>query len=108
MIDFARFYQSLVNTPLQPWGISLPAVLKKKYILGHGLWPQWQQLLRELPLHHVDLVDFNAAAVSLISHTPLPSAEADTLRKILVQLKPWRKGPFQWFEISVDTEWRSD
>ena len=62
MIDFGRFYHSLVNTPLQPWSISLPPVLEKKAIAGHGLWPQWQQLLRELPLHHVDLVDFNAAA----------------------------------------------
>ena len=109
MIDLSQFFQGLVNTPLQPWCNSLPAALEAKFSSScHGLWTQWQQLLNTMPRHSVTATDFNSEAVRLISNTPLSVAETDTLKKILLELKPWRKGPFQWFDVYVDTEWRSD
>ncbi|NRB41962.1 MAG: tRNA 5-methoxyuridine(34)/uridine 5-oxyacetic acid(34) synthase CmoB, partial [Pseudomonadales bacterium] len=32
----------------------------------------------------------------------------DQLNKSLMGLHPWRKGPFDFFSTSIDTEWRSD
>ena len=32
----------------------------------------------------------------------------DKINAVLQNLKPWRKGPFNYFGIHVDSEWRSD
>ena len=34
--------------------------------------------------------------------------DSHDLRSLLMQLKPWRKGPFSLFDAFIDTEWRSD
>ncbi len=34
--------------------------------------------------------------------------ERRDLRESLMQLHPWRKGPFSLFEVDIDCEWRSD
>ena len=38
----------------------------------------------------------------------LSDEERDGLRKDLLSMWPWRKGPFRLFGIDIDTEWRSD
>jgi tRNA (mo5U34)-methyltransferase len=42
-----------------------------------------------------------------VTGTPQSSDETQ-LRQQLMQLHPWRKGPFQIFDVFIDTEWRSD
>jgi tRNA (mo5U34)-methyltransferase len=39
---------------------------------------------------------------------PLDTAQKEMLRTTLMQLQPWRKGPFDLFGVRIDTEWHSD
>ncbi|MEE9447189.1 MAG: tRNA 5-methoxyuridine(34)/uridine 5-oxyacetic acid(34) synthase CmoB [Arenicellales bacterium] len=76
--------------------------------LKHGDLPAWLASLDNAP--QADQLQFSAhhAEVSINSHPPLNHADLAQLNHTLQTLKPWRKGPFNFFGTAVDTEWRSD
>ena len=88
--DIARFTDNLPE--------SLTETLRKK----HGDSPRWEQALLDLPEFENLAVDLNSGVI----------IKGDThevaLHDALKHLMPWRKGPFQFSESFVDTEWRSD
>ncbi len=74
----------------------------------HGDVPRWLQGLDNLPSPNdvSDLsIELNADVVAA-RFTPPTSGEplADTLKR----MAPWRKGPFHFGDVTIDTEWRSD
>jgi len=74
----------------------------------HGDLDRWQQVLAALPdmgvVHH----NFDQAAIQLASEKVLSQQQQILFKQNLMQLRPWRKGPFDLFDIKIDTEWRSD
>lgn len=106
---FQAFYQLLTQSPLLPWLPELPTRLeswlaqhqhqsaykKGKHLLSHlpALSPSWQDLQTQ---------------VAIGKASELQPGQAEQMQKILQQLKPWRKGPFELFGLKLDTEWRSD
>jgi len=108
MLDFSAFYALLAQSRLSPWLETLPAQLAtwSKTAL-HGDFKQWQKILANLPqtsptrCELSDAVEFGVA-------TDISTGEAERIRYLLQQLKPWRKGPFNIHGIEIDTEWRSD
>lgn len=108
MLDFSAFYALLAQSRLSPWLETLPAQLASwsKTAL-HGDFKQWQKVLANLPktaVSHIELVK----AVEFGSAADISAGEAERIRFLLQQLKPWRKGPFNIHGIEIDTEWRSD
>ncbi|KAA8696609.1 tRNA -methyltransferase [Pseudomonas syringae pv. helianthi] len=105
MIDLAPLVRRLAGTPLADWANGLQAQLDTKMAKGHGDLQRWQSALDALPdlqPERVDLTD---------SFTLEGSCNGETrtvLRKALLGLSPWRKGPFNVFGVHIDTEWRSD
>ena len=47
-------------------------------------------------------------AVVIGNESDINGQEAQLLREQLMVLHPWRKGPFELFDLQIDTEWRSD
>ena len=88
----------------EPLRESLPQKLEPR---RHGDMPRWLELLAGLPAQAVDSVELCAAAVTGSAKKVDPQAVA-RLRELLLQLAPWRKGPFRLFGIHIDAEWRSD
>lgn len=74
----------------------------------HGDRPRWERALHALPAVTLSHCDLTAAAPALHSNAPLSIPTEAALREALLGLSPWRKGPFNFFGISVDAEWRSD
>ncbi len=103
---------------------------------GHLGWEQWYEALKTLVEQKRELLDsevgnwgrFKRAAGSLPDIAPdapgrsidlsghavgagqgsdLSSEDKKQLYKGLVDLCPWRKGPFEFFGIPVDSEWQS-
>lgn len=72
---------------LEHWLDALLALQKKRMSASaHGDFDRWQQVIAELR-----------------------SASTDTERRsLLLQLAPWRKGPFDIGAVHIDAEWRSD
>ncbi len=52
--------------------------------------------------------DGRGPAVDFGGELPLSPGDEKHLRGALTALMPWRKGPFRYFGIDIDSEWRSD
>lgn len=77
-------------------------------LIKKGQASKWQQIITELPKIKRDSLILNQDAVSVISDEQLSLTDQEQLKKSLEGLKPWRKGPFHFFGIDIDTEWRSN
>ena len=76
---------------------------KKLENTRHGDLQKWQQVIEGLPRsgvrHHLD------------RDTPVlgePVDQLHDLKRQLLELHPWRKGPLNLGGVPIDTEWRSD
>jgi tRNA (mo5U34)-methyltransferase len=88
MLDFHALSACLDELGLAHWNEELVPVLRER--LGgktHGDWARWHEAV-----------------------AALPAARGDTerVRALLMELRPWRKGPLQLDDVTIDTEWRSD
>lgn len=105
--DTQKLITELSNTELAPWAIQLgEAVVNQGHALKHGHLPGWEDAVASLP-------DVSDAALSIdrgvVTITGcFNQTNEDKLKSSLKGLIPWRKGPFQFGPVSIDTEWRSD
>lgn len=88
MFDFAALAACLDALGLAHWNEELLPLLRDR-LTGktHGDWQRWEQAV-----------------------AALPEARGDALqvRNLLMELHPWRKGPLELDDVTIDTEWRSD
>ncbi len=109
MVSFAPFYQHLVqHKRLQPLLETLP---KRLNSWAHTVQKEAHknplrllQHLPEVPVSQVELSD----TVTLGTARDVTPAEQKRIEQLLLQMKPWRKGPYDLCGVSIDTEWRSD
>ncbi len=105
VLGYAALKKQLVDTPLQALSALLPDDLAAQVV--HGDFPRWQRALQQLPRLEPASVDL-ARAVRVGTADQMSEDQRTALRDVLLQLHPWRKGPFELFGLSIDTEWRSD
>ena len=74
----------------------------------HGDLPRWLDALTSLPSIPGATADMRSPTVRLTSAEPLDETTRAQVEAGLRGLMPWRKGPFEFFGVHVDTEWRSD
>jgi tRNA (mo5U34)-methyltransferase len=70
----------------------------------HGDLARWHALLRELPTLAPTRLELNQPCVKFDGD----GARGSDVEPMLRQLCPWRKGPFRFFGVEIDAEWRSD
>jgi tRNA (mo5U34)-methyltransferase len=73
---------------------------------ANGNLPRWLEAYSKLP-------EIDPTEVNIDTDTPFAKGDIDTETKLtltenLHMFHPWRKGPFELFNIFIDTEWRSD
>ena len=102
---------NIINTdehPLRNWAKLIPQQVEKGLSpKRYGKFEQWQNAINRLPdlsVSNVDLVN----KVSLSTSETLSDTTREEIKNQLKQLHPWRKGPFDFFGIHIDTEWHSD
>ncbi len=109
MIDYRPLIDRWQHGALQRWAEALAAQVQAG--LSHqryGDLARWLEALDALPDLVADSVQLNASRVGAEARErPDPEALAG-LRDALMELHPWRKGPFELFGLHIDTEWRSD
>ncbi len=82
-------------------------VLLEHNLAAHGDGRDWLDTIAALP--RVDDADINIGATIRIGvESDLTDGDRSALRQQLLALQPWRKGPFEFFGVHIDTEWRSD
>ncbi len=93
---------------LKPWAQVLPqqlhALFNEKV---HGDQQRWLDALENLPAIEGIKTDLQQDRIELSSQQATDEVNAE-VKAGLQQLSPWRKGPFQFFDTHIDTEWHSD
>ena len=106
--DESGFAAAVRNTVLEPFTDKLiTAVAARGDDLKHGHLPQWRDAVEAAPTldqSSLAVVD----GVVCINSKRMTHEECSQLETALTSLMPWRKGPFRFGNITVDTEWRSD
>jgi len=74
----------------------------------HGDHPRWSKALAGMPRVEPSSIDLGADSVRIGMPEDMTEVERRLLEQALRELHPWRKGPFDFFGIHIDTEWRSD
>ena len=109
MIDYSDFFAYLETTALADVASEFVARTDAALdTLSHGDYDKWCGAIEAMPAAVDFEVDLQAATVTVGDPGDLNSVEQTALRENLMQLHPWRKGPFEVFGVKVDTEWRSD
>ncbi len=104
----ARVWDDLQALDLEHWRPALEDVLRERQSdAAHGDMPRWRAAVAGLPAVHVAGAALDRDIVALPAE-PLSSAGQQDIREQLLQLCPWRKGPFNIGGVHIDTEWRSD
>lgn len=109
MIDFAPFLAHMHNAGLQKWSQQLQAALPQlMHSDRHGDLAGWYSALAALPQWSIQTVELDRSSVRIVSAENPRVEQRAQLQTTLMQLHPWRKGPFDICGVHIDTEWRSD
>ncbi len=90
------------------WRQALARAAQRIWERGHGRLSQWQDALAGLPHLQPCRIDLDEACITIGTAEQIDAAGRQRLVQGLQALHPWRKGPFEWFGVRVDAEWRSD
>ncbi len=82
------------------------ALSQKAYQFGAGA--EYYSAFQALPEISTTKTRLDLDQVSCECDTPLTSQQQVDLKKALMKLKPWRKGPFNLFGVEIDSEWQSN
>ena len=98
-------FEEAERVPLQ----ALRQKLIERYADAYnGNFSNWAWAVSALPEHPCTELNLNESAVRAGSPIPPNTSMQRQWTNALMQLHPWRKGPFQLDGITLNTEWRSD
>ena len=106
LVDLDKLSNFLTQHELSDFEAEIFSACKSSNANRHGGLEKWLAVLNNLP-------DFKVEKINLFNGVKLQGADCGThqrkmLTEQLLELSPWRKGPFDIFDINIDSEWRSD
>lgn len=106
---FEALFDFMQHSKLEPWLASLKVLLRYKLEdKPHGDLARWMTALNSLPELPSEQVTLDHSRVGANTTSALNDEQLRQLEQGLRGLMPWRKGPYELFDLHVDTEWRSD
>jgi tRNA (mo5U34)-methyltransferase len=106
--EYDIFFDQLEQAGLVSWRAPLEPLLRNRFAEGaHGDIGKWRAVIDKLPTIADTSTGLNLPAVTAASSSVDPALRSE-IRDLLLQLRPWRKGPFNIYGIDLDAEWRSD
>lgn len=69
----------------------------------HGRQAEWNDLISTLPKIDAGEAILNANCIQIGKDHP----ESSSIEPLLKEFMPWRKGPFEFFDTKIETEWQS-
>ena len=104
-MDYSHFNASISDSELAP----LLSFSSEGYLqqLNHGDIPRWRKHLESIPDIAASACDFGDV-VSIGSVSETDEEARKVIKELLLEMVPWRKGPFDVFGIRIDSEWRSN
>ena len=108
MLDFSPFFQQ-ISEDLAEWGPQPEKQVQTK-LANHndGNLRRWQKLLANASPVDSSEQQLNQSWIKIGKQTDLNTEQLQQIHQYIQGLMPWRKGPFNVFDIKIDSEWRSD
>lgn len=89
MLDMQKLWHCLADLGLNSWREQLHTLIVERLSdAAHGDFARWRKTLEEL--------------------RSTGGEDTQAIRRLLLALAPWRKGPFEVAGVTIDSEWRSD
>jgi tRNA (mo5U34)-methyltransferase len=105
---YDSLYPQLVAMGQEQWANQLQSALSENRLLERfGNLLGWLGALQSLPEIAPSIIELKDN-VTIGSNSDLGQVSRDGLISLLQPFHPWRKGPYNFFGIEIDTEWRSD
>jgi len=109
MTNYQILSPLIAHTDATPWLNSLATQVEHTIThANNGHMTTWQEILRSLPIAVPSKTNLNRDCIQIGSREDLDQRQRHELEFLLKKLSPWRKGPFELFNIHIETEWRSD
>ncbi len=109
MINYQPLYDALFDVKADAWANILPQQISKALnTSSHGNLAKWQTLVEQLPALVTTNKNLAKDTIQIGRSEELLESVQQHLKDQLLALRPWRKGPYELFGITIDTEWRSD
>ncbi|MBN1378038.1 MAG: tRNA 5-methoxyuridine(34)/uridine 5-oxyacetic acid(34) synthase CmoB [Gammaproteobacteria bacterium] len=110
---FLQYYSGLNgivgNPAFEQWRDELPIkIAAALQPAQHGDIPGWWKILQQLPYYPVGKSVLSSKEIEFSSDAVPDMSEQAKLQQLLMQLGPWRKGPYSIHGVVIDSEWRSD
>ncbi len=106
LIDLDKLAAFLQKHELSEYREEIITACKASNANRHGGLEKWLAVLNNLPSVKAEKINlFNGVKFQNQEFGP---HQGQKLKQQLMELAPWRKGPFDLFGIYIDTEWRSD
>jgi tRNA (mo5U34)-methyltransferase len=105
-----QFLASYGHLGWDQWHDALEKLIKEKRAYldsAGGNFEKFKYVVENLPEICPRTVNLSSKAVSIGQAKQILSDEKERLYNGLVKLSPWRKGPFDFFGVPVDSEWQS-
>lgn len=103
------FENFLLHPELRTFEAYFDNILNERLVnKSHGHLKTWIEIIKQLPTIDTKQINLSSDTIKIGLEADLNSNELETLHQCLKEMMPWRKGPFNFFGISIDTEWRSD
>jgi len=109
-MNYQPLYDLLSKDPIwENWLNTLPDQMDQLlHQSKNGNLPGWLEAIQQLPNIKAPQQLLDSSYVSVGCASECDKSTQKLLENQLQQLKPWRKGPFEVFGVTIDTEWRSD
>jgi tRNA (mo5U34)-methyltransferase len=108
LFNFDRLYDRVSGDRWRNWADQLREDIPAAFeVSQNGHLPLWVELFEQLPKIQPDQVLLDQPIIKVRNNTPIDRAVSRKIEEILIQLVPWRKGPFRIHEVFVDSEWQS-
>jgi tRNA (mo5U34)-methyltransferase len=105
-----QFLASYGHLGWDQWHDALEKLIKDKRAYldsAGGNFKKFKYVVENLPEIYPRTANLSSKAVSIGQAEQILSDEKERLYNGLVKLSPWRKGPFDFFGVPVDSEWQS-
>ena len=107
MIDYSSFFNYIKENQLSKYESYFKEKFNKAFETNSDI-SKWQNAIDSFPKIIPSKIDFTKSTINIGDSTDCSLDENTQFKKLLMELQPWRKGPYNIFGNFIDTEWRSD
>lgn len=106
--NFNQFYDDLVQAGMKKWVLKFKETIEIMFAKPNGNRDQWSKTFSKFPSVKSTHINLNCGTLEFGNENEIDAQTSNTITKLLMDLHPWRKGPYKVFDTFINSEWHSD